>query len=101
VTWQATMRIEARVGDLVRRIGDDQAQVGYSVVRRSGGWLTLCVIHIVHVEETRSASFLVQPQNRWRWFVSGLTSKPVWRFLDLGLKTKVDGLMICASKSPR
>jgi hypothetical protein len=25
------MRIEAGVGDLVRRIGDDQAQVGYSV----------------------------------------------------------------------
>jgi hypothetical protein len=30
------MRIEAGVGDLVRRIGDTQAQVGYSVARRSG-----------------------------------------------------------------
>jgi hypothetical protein len=31
------MRIEVGVGDLVRRIIDDQAQVGYSVAGRSGG----------------------------------------------------------------
>jgi hypothetical protein len=30
--WPATMRIMAGVGDLVQRIGDGQAQVGYSVV---------------------------------------------------------------------
>jgi hypothetical protein len=53
------MRIEAGVGDLVRRIGDDQTQVGYSVARRSGGRVTLYVIRIIHVEEMRSAGFLV------------------------------------------
>jgi hypothetical protein len=51
------MRIEVRVGDLVRRIMDDQAQVGYSVGGRSGGWVTLCAICIIHVEETRSVGF--------------------------------------------
>jgi hypothetical protein len=30
-TWRATTRIEAGVGDLMRRIGDDQTQVGYSM----------------------------------------------------------------------
>jgi hypothetical protein len=29
-TWQAAMRIEAGVGDLVWRTGDGQAQVRYS-----------------------------------------------------------------------
>jgi hypothetical protein len=53
------MRIEAGVGDLVRRIGDDQAQVGYSVAGRSGGRVTSCVICIVHVKKMRSADFLV------------------------------------------
>jgi hypothetical protein len=32
VAWRAAMRIVAGVGDLVQRIGDAQAQVGYSVV---------------------------------------------------------------------
>jgi hypothetical protein len=31
------MRIEARVGDLVQKTGDGQAQVGYSVAGRSRG----------------------------------------------------------------
>jgi hypothetical protein len=43
----------------VQRVGDNQAQVGYSVVGQSGGRVMLCVICIVHVEETRSADFLV------------------------------------------
>jgi hypothetical protein len=43
--------------------------------------------------------FLVLPQNQWRRFVSGLISKPLRRFFGLGLKTKVNGLVICASKS--
>jgi hypothetical protein len=38
------------------------AQVGYVVVIRSGGQVTPCVVYTVHVE-TRSASFLVEPQN--------------------------------------
>jgi hypothetical protein len=38
-------------------------------------------------------SFLVKPQNQGRQFVSGLTSKPLERFLiGLGLKTDDDGL---------
>jgi hypothetical protein len=59
VTWQATMTIEAGVGNLVRRIGDDQAQVGYSMDRPSGGRVTSCAIRIVHVKEMRSAGFLI------------------------------------------
>jgi hypothetical protein len=58
-TWQATTRIEVRVGDLVRRIGDDQTQVGYSVARQSGGLVTSCAIRIVHEEEMRITGFLV------------------------------------------
>jgi hypothetical protein len=49
--------IEAGVGDLVRRIGDDQAQVGSSVGGRSVGQVTPCAIHIVHMEEMRSMGF--------------------------------------------
>jgi hypothetical protein len=43
--------IEAGVGDLGQRIRDDQAQVGYLMAGQSGGWMTPCVIRIVHVEE--------------------------------------------------
>jgi hypothetical protein len=57
-TWQAVMMIKAKVGDLVR-IGDDQAQVRYSVAERSGGQVTPCAIRIVHVEEMRSEGFPV------------------------------------------
>jgi hypothetical protein len=53
------MGIETGVGDLVQRIGNDQTQVGYSVAGRSGGRVTSCAIHIIHVEETRSVGFLV------------------------------------------
>jgi hypothetical protein len=55
------------------------AQVEYSVARRSRDWVTLCVVCTVH-EETRSAGFLVDPQNQGRQFVSGLASKPLVRF---------------------
>jgi hypothetical protein len=52
----------------------------------------LCAVYTVHVE-TRSAGFLVEPQNQGRRFVSGLASNPLGRFLiDLGLKTDGDGL---------
>jgi hypothetical protein len=50
-------------------------QVGYSVAGRSRGRVAPCVVCIVHVE-TRSASFLVEPRNQGRRFVSGLASKP-------------------------
>jgi hypothetical protein len=68
------------------------AQVGYSVAGRSRGQVAPCAVYTVHVE-TRSAGFLVEPQNQGRRFVSGLTSKPLGRFLiGLGLKTDGDGL---------
>jgi hypothetical protein len=62
------------------------AQVGYSVVGRSGGRVTSCAVCTVHVE-TRSASFLVEPQNKGQRFVSGLPSKPLrWFVSDLASK---------------
>jgi hypothetical protein len=100
------------------------AQVGYSVVGWSRGRVTSCAVCTMHIE-MRSACFLVEPQNQGRWFVSGLTSKPlgrfslvwlqnwwrrflpVWpqnrwlRFPSLGLKTGSYGLEIWASKSPQ
>jgi hypothetical protein len=63
------MRIMARVGDLVQRTGDGQALVGYSVVRRFRGRVTLCAVYTMHME-TRSAGFLVQPQNQGQRFLS-------------------------------
>jgi hypothetical protein len=56
--WRASMRIEARVGDLLQRVGDYQAQVVYSVARRSRSQLMLCKVSTVH-KEMRNASFLV------------------------------------------
>jgi hypothetical protein len=84
----------------------------------------LCAVCTVHVE-TRSAGFLVEPQNEGRLLVSGLASKslgrfsPVWpqnwwqrfslvlpqnrwlMFPCLGLKTGSSDLVIWASKSLR
>jgi hypothetical protein len=67
-------------------------QVGYSVVGRSRGRVTLCVVCTVHVE-TRSTSFLVEPQNQGRRFVSGLASKSLVRFFRFDLKTGGDGFL--------
>jgi hypothetical protein len=61
--WRAATRIVVGVGDLVQRIGDDQALVGYSVAGRSGSRMTLCAVCTVHVE-TRSTSFLVEAENQ-------------------------------------
>jgi hypothetical protein len=38
-------------------------KVGYSVAGRSGGQVTPCAVCTVH-KETRSAGFLVEPQNQ-------------------------------------
>jgi hypothetical protein len=74
--------------------------------------VTPCAVCTVHVE-MRSTSFLVEPQNQGRWFVSGLTSKPLGQFVSglalkplqlfpsLGLKTSSYSLVIWVSKSPR
>jgi hypothetical protein len=68
------------------------AQVGYSVAGWSRGWVARCAVCTWHIE-TRSAGFLVEPQNQGRRFVSGLASNPFGRFLiGLGLKTDGDGL---------
>jgi hypothetical protein len=68
------------------------AQVKYSVVERSRGRVAPCAVCTMHME-TRSTSFLVESQNQGRRFVSGLTSKPLGRFLfGLGFKTDGDGL---------
>jgi hypothetical protein len=63
VAWRAATRIVVGVGDLVQMTGDDQAQVGYSVARRSRGRLTLYVVYTVH-KETRNTGFLVESQNQ-------------------------------------
>jgi hypothetical protein len=55
------------------------AQVGYSVVGRSRGQVAPCAVCTWHVE-TRSAAFLVEPQNQGRQVVSGLASKLLGRF---------------------
>jgi hypothetical protein len=72
----------------VQRTGDGQAQVGYLVARRLGGRATSCVVCTVHME-TRSVSFLVEPQNQGR------------RFFSLCLKIDNSSLVIWASKSCR
>jgi hypothetical protein len=54
-------------------------QVRYLVAGRSRGRMTLCAVCTVHVE-MRSTSFLVEPQNQGRRFVSGLASKPLGQF---------------------
>jgi hypothetical protein len=77
---RTVMRIVLGVGDMVQRTGDGQAHVGYSMVGQSRGQVTPCVVCTVH-EETRSAGFLIEPQNQGRRFVSGLDSKPLGRFL--------------------
>jgi hypothetical protein len=55
---------------------DSQAQVGYSLARRSRGRVTLCVVYTMHME-TRSIGFLIEPQNQGLQFVSGLAPKPL------------------------
>jgi hypothetical protein len=68
------------------------AQVGYSVAGRSRGQVAPCAVCAVHVE-TRSAGFLVEPQNQGRRFVSSLASKPLgWFLIGFDLKTDGDGL---------
>jgi hypothetical protein len=68
------------------------AHVRYSVAGRSRGQVALCAVCTVHVG-TRSAGFLVKPQNQGLRFVCALASKPLGRFLiSLGLKTIGDDL---------
>jgi hypothetical protein len=64
-------------------------QVGYSVAGRLRGRVAPCAVCTWHVE-TRSAGFLVEPQNQGGGGFPGL-----------GLKTGSSGLVIWVSKSPR
>jgi hypothetical protein len=57
------------------------AQVRYSMAQRSKGRVAPCAVCTWHVD-SRSAGFLVEPQNQSRRFVSGLASKPLRRFLS-------------------
>jgi hypothetical protein len=54
------------------------AQVRYSMAGRSGGRVMLCVVCTMH-KVMMSMSFLVEPQNQDRRFVSDLASKPLGR----------------------
>jgi hypothetical protein len=63
-----------------RRPGvEDRGWSRKSGTRRPGSLVAPCAVCTWHVE-TRSAGFLVEPQNQRRWFVSGLASKPLGRF---------------------
>jgi hypothetical protein len=76
VTWQAATRIGVGVGDLVQRTRDGQAQDGYSMVGRSRGQMTLCVVCTAHKghKESKFLSLASKP----RLTVSlDLVSKPV------------------------
>jgi hypothetical protein len=81
----------AGVGGLVQRIGM-VTHAGYSVVGRSRGRVMLCAVCTVH-KETRSAGFLVKPQNQGLWFVSGLVSKPLGWFIS-GFASKILGQFV-------
>jgi hypothetical protein len=69
----------------VQRTGDSEAQVGYSMVGRSGGRVTPCVICTVH-NETRSTGFLIEPQNQDRRISRFGPQNRQLRFGDFGLK---------------
>jgi hypothetical protein len=58
VTLWAATNIVTGVGDLMQGVGDDQAQVRYSVAGRSRCRVTLCPVCIMY-KEMRSAGFLV------------------------------------------
>jgi hypothetical protein len=71
----------------VQSTGDDQVQVRYSMVRRSGGRMMPCAIYIMH-KETRNTSFLIDPQNQGRRVSRFGPQNRQLRFLGLGLKTE-------------
>jgi hypothetical protein len=66
--WRAAMSIVVGVGDLVQRTRNGQAQVRYAIAKQLRGRVTLYAVFTVH-NETRSASFLLWPQNQDRRFL--------------------------------
>jgi hypothetical protein len=75
------------------------AQVGYLVAGRSRGQMMSCAVCTMHVE-TRSAGFLVEPQNQGPRFSLVWPQNLCDGFPSLGLKTGSTGLVIWVSKSP-
>jgi hypothetical protein len=59
-----------------------------------------CAVCTWHME-TMSVSFLVEPQNQGRRFVSGLALKPLGRFCRFDLKTGGDGFSRFGLKTGR
>jgi hypothetical protein len=57
-------------------------QLKYSVVSRSRGRVTSCVICTAHVEKM-STGFLIEHPNQGRRFVSGFPSKSLGRFCSV------------------
>jgi hypothetical protein len=47
----------------------------------------LCAVYTVH-KETRSAGFLLEPQNQGRCFISGLATKSLDRVSRFGLQNQ-------------
>jgi hypothetical protein len=96
VAWRAATRIMVGVGDLVRRTGDSQAHVGYSVAGWSGGRVTPCAVCTMHVE-SEFLGWASKPRSTiYKWFglkttrtiLSGLASKPV-AIISPGLVSKL------------
>jgi hypothetical protein len=58
------------------------AQVRYSVAGQSRGRVTPCAVWTMHVE-TRSTSFLVEPQNHGRRFLAVWPQNLLRRFLTV------------------
>jgi hypothetical protein len=69
------------------------AQVRYLVAGRSRGRVTPCAVCTMHVK-TRSACFLVEPQNQGRRFSSVWPQTGGDGFLGLSIKTDSSSLVI-------
>jgi hypothetical protein len=75
------MMIVTEVENLMQRISDDHTGRVLDA-RRSRGQVTSCAVCTLHVE-SRSVSFLVEPQNQGRWFVNDFASKSLGRFFPV------------------
>jgi hypothetical protein len=78
IGWRAAIRIMTGVGDLVQRTGDGQTQVGYSVLERSRGRVTMCAVCTVHVETGRYGLVIWASKSPRRFFVWALKPSGLW-----------------------
>jgi hypothetical protein len=81
----------------VQRTGDSHTGrvLGGLMIGRSGTPCAVCTVHV----ETRSVSFLIEPQNQSRRFVCGLASKPLGRFSPIWPKTGGYGFLCFGLKT--